>query len=46
VIKGFYFNEMSQEQLAKHLNVPIGTIKSRLRLALAKLKLKLGENHD
>ncbi len=46
VIKGFYFNEMSQEQLAEHLNVPLGTIKSRLRLALAKLKSQLGEDHD
>jgi RNA polymerase sigma-70 factor (ECF subfamily) len=46
VIKGFYFNEMSQEQLAEHLNVPLGTIKSRLRLALAKLKKQLGESYD
>ncbi len=46
VVKGFYFMEMSQEQLAKHLNLPLGTIKSRLRLALAKLKTKLGEHHD
>jgi len=46
VVKGFYFMEMSQEQLALHLNLPLGTIKSRLRLALAKLKVQLGENHD
>lgn len=46
VIKGFYFMEMSQEQLATHLNLPLGTVKSRLRLALAKLKVQLGENHD
>jgi RNA polymerase sigma-70 factor (ECF subfamily) len=46
VVKGFYFLEMSQEQLAVHLNLPLGTIKSRLRLALGKLKLKLGEDHD
>lgn len=50
VIKGFYFNEMSQEQLAAHLKVPLGTVKSRLRLALAKLKAQLneqrGEQHD
>jgi RNA polymerase sigma-70 factor (ECF subfamily) len=46
VVKGFYFMEMSQEQLAKHLNLPLGTIKSRLRLALAKLKAQLGEQHD
>lgn len=46
VVKGFYFMEMSQEQLAVHLNLPLGTIKSRLRLALAKLKMQLGEDHD
>ena len=46
VVKGFYFLEMSQEQLAQHLNLPLGTIKSRLRLALAKLKIQLGDDHD
>ncbi|WP_246028822.1 sigma-70 family RNA polymerase sigma factor [Litorilituus sediminis] len=46
VVKGFYLMEMSQEQLAAQLNLPLGTIKSRLRLALAKLKVQLGENHD
>jgi RNA polymerase sigma-70 factor (ECF subfamily) len=46
VVKGFYLREMSQEQLAKHLNLPLGTVKSRLRLALAKLKLQLGERND
>lgn len=46
VVKGFYFMEMSQEQLSEHLNLPLGTIKSRLRLALAKLKVQLGESHD
>jgi len=46
VVKGFYFLEMSQEQLAVHLNLPLGTIKSRLRLALGKLKLKLGDHND
>lgn len=46
VVKGFYFMEMSQEQLATHLNLPLGTIKSRLRLALAKLKVQLGDKHD
>ena len=46
VIKGFYFSEMSQEQLAHHLDIPLGTVKSRLRLALAKLKQHIGENHD
>jgi len=46
VVKGYYLMEMSQEQLAQELNLPLGTIKSRLRLALAKLKTRLGENHD
>ena len=46
VVKGFYFLEMSQEQLAKHLNLPLGTVKSRLRLALTKLKVNMGENND
>ncbi|QYK00215.1 sigma-70 family RNA polymerase sigma factor [Shewanella psychrotolerans] len=47
VVKGVYYQELSQEQLAQQLGVPIGTIKSRLRLALAKLKLQMGEDyHD
>jgi RNA polymerase sigma factor (sigma-70 family) len=46
VVKGFYLMEMSQEQLSIHLNLPLGTIKSRLRLALAKLKVQLGEYND
>jgi RNA polymerase sigma-70 factor (ECF subfamily) len=44
VIKGVYFNELSQEQLAKQLDIPVGTVKSRLRLALAKLKQYIGED--
>ncbi len=46
VIKGFYFMEMSQEQLAVHLDIPLGTVKSRLRLALGKLKQHIGDNHS
>ncbi len=46
VVKGFYFLEMSQEQLAQHLDLPLGTVKSRLRLALAKLKVRIGESND
>lgn len=46
VIKAYYFMEMSQDQLAVHLNLPLGTIKSRLRLAIGKLKAQLGESHD
>ncbi|MFC6439684.1 sigma-70 family RNA polymerase sigma factor [Bowmanella sp. JS7-9] len=38
VVRGVYFQDMSQEQLAIHLNIPLGTVKSRLRLALGKLR--------
>jgi RNA polymerase sigma-70 factor (ECF subfamily) len=37
---------MSQEQLADQLGIPVGTVKSRLRLALQKLRNEMGENHD
>jgi RNA polymerase sigma-70 factor (ECF subfamily) len=43
VIEGFYYQDMTQEQLADHLDIPLGTVKSRLRLALAKLKEQIGE---
>ncbi|MGY3572451.1 sigma-70 family RNA polymerase sigma factor [Vibrio paucivorans] len=47
VVKGVYYQELSQEQLAQQLGVPLGTVKSRLRLALAKLKQQMGEQfHD
>lgn len=46
VVRGVYFQELSQEQLARQLQVPLGTVKSRLRLALVKLKKELGEQHD
>ena len=46
VVKGIYFQELSQEQMAQQLGVPLGTVKSRLRLALAKLRTFLGAEHD
>lgn len=47
VVQGVYFQELSQEQLSEQLGVPIGTIKSRLRLALARIRQQMGEhNHD
>ncbi|GIU48037.1 sigma-70 family RNA polymerase sigma factor [Shewanella algidipiscicola] len=46
VVKGVYYQELSQEQLAQQLGVPIGTVKSRLRLALAKLKQQMGEQYN
>jgi RNA polymerase sigma factor (sigma-70 family) len=44
VIKGVYFDQLSHEALSKQLGIPIGTVKSRLRLALNKLKLHIGDN--
>ncbi|MCG7497873.1 sigma-70 family RNA polymerase sigma factor [Vibrio sp. Of7-15] len=47
VVKGMYYQELSQEQLSQQLGVPIGTIKSRLRLALKKIAQQMGEkDHD
>lgn len=44
VVKYIYYRELSQEQVANELNIPLGTVKSRLRLALAKLKQQMGES--
>jgi RNA polymerase sigma-70 factor (ECF subfamily) len=47
VVKGVYFQELSQEQLAQQLGVPLGTVKSRLRVALEKLRQHMGDTyHD
>lgn len=46
VVKGMYYQELSQEQLAKQLGIPLGTVKSRLRLALTKLKQQMGDQYD
>ncbi|MBM2825989.1 MAG: polymerase, sigma-24 subunit, subfamily [Dehalococcoidia bacterium] len=44
VIVMAYFNGMSQSDIAKHLSIPIGTVKTRVRLAMHKLKESLSEN--
>lgn len=33
-----YFEGMSQQQIADHVNVPLGTVKTRMRMGLAKLE--------
>jgi RNA polymerase sigma-70 factor (ECF subfamily) len=38
-----YYSEDTHAEIAKDLQTPLGTVKSRLRLALAKLKATLGE---
>ncbi|HHP5492195.1 sigma-70 family RNA polymerase sigma factor [Aeromonas veronii] len=46
VVRGIYLQEFSQQELAERLGVPLGTIKSRLRLALQKLKEQVEQGHD
>jgi RNA polymerase sigma-70 factor (ECF subfamily) len=46
VVIGLYFKQATQEQLAEQLNIPVGTVKSRLRLALNKLRNQLGDSND
>ena len=38
VVEGLYIQGLTQHELSEHLGQPIGTIKSRLRLALSKLR--------
>jgi RNA polymerase sigma factor (sigma-70 family) len=38
-----YFEGLSHAQLAKHTELPLGTIKTRIRLALVKLRNAIGE---
>jgi len=33
-----YFDGMSQQQIADHVNLPLGTVKTRMRMGLAKLE--------
>ena len=41
VIRATYVEQRSQVQIAESLNVPLGTVKSRLRLALRRLRTEL-----
>ena len=41
LLRIFYFEEKPHSQIADELGLPLGTVKSRLRLALAKLRLLL-----
>ena len=46
VVRAIYFHEMTHEQLAKQLNIPVGTVKSRLRLALNRLKKHMSHEDE
>jgi len=43
VVEEIYINEKTQQELADQLSLPLGTIKSRLRLAMVKLRTKMEE---
>jgi RNA polymerase sigma-70 factor (ECF subfamily) len=38
-----FFAEKPHSQIAKELGLPLGTVKSRLRLAMARIKSALGD---
>jgi RNA polymerase sigma-70 factor (ECF subfamily) len=42
LLKIFYYEEKPHSVIAEELGLPLGTVKSRLRLALAKLRTMLG----
>jgi len=42
VFQALYFQGMSQSQAAEDLEIPLGTVKTRLRLGLIEIRKKLG----
>ena len=43
VIELAYFGGFSQSEIAAMLDTPIGTVKGRMRLGLAKMRVTLGD---
>ena len=43
IIDKLYFEGYSHSELAKEMDIPLGTVKSRLRLAIKELRQKLGD---
>lgn len=44
ILKLAFFQEKTHGQIAEELGIPLGTVKSRVRLALQKLRSEIGEN--
>jgi len=44
LVREAFYEDLSHSQIADKTGVPLGTVKSRLRLAFAKLKLRLGDD--
>ncbi len=43
IVKLSFFEERSHSEIAEALGIPLGTVKSRVRLALARLRAQLGD---
>lgn len=43
VIELSFYKDMSHSQIAEHLSLPLGTVKSRIRIAFQKLRVELGD---
>ena len=43
IVKRAYFGDLSHAELAEQTGLPLGTIKSRIRLALTRLRQTLSE---
>ena len=46
LVRIFYFEDKTHSAIAEELGLPLGTVKSRLRLALEKLRSALGTLHE
>jgi RNA polymerase sigma-70 factor (ECF subfamily) len=44
VIEQIYIHDLTHEEAAAVLRIPLGTLKSRLRLGLSKLRILIGVN--
>jgi RNA polymerase sigma-70 factor (ECF subfamily) len=43
VIELAYFGGLTHEEIASMLKTPVGTVKGRMRLGLAKMRMALGD---
>jgi len=46
VVEQIYLHDKTHEEAAAILEIPLGTLKSRLRLALGKLRQLIGTEND
>lgn len=46
IVELFYFKGLSQQKIADKFQIPLGTVKGRIRLALKHLQNKIGQNKE